>query len=365
MRNQAERIVAVEAKHRVLFFCSVSSAIGIGHLKRCLALADALHTVHRVHCEFLLSVSEAQLWALALIPPVFGVQSWALATDDERGAAALATYFRESARDILVLDIYALTTPFLATLCDAGVPVVVIDDFAGVQSYPCAAIVNHHLHAPRLAYAAPSDTRCLFGPHYALVGVGFLQHRRRPDKAEPDVATRLLVTMGGADPNGATARILAALRRMAASVRRRLHVQVILGPGYRGQNVLQNAVFARCDVIRHAPQMAKLMGQADVVISAGGGTLLELACVGTPSLVLAITRGQEMIGADWEAQGGMRYLGAWDAVDDFSIASSTEEVLMNRDERLRLRERAQWLVDGRGAMRVADFIWQEMMKGDE
>ena len=93
----------------------------------------------------------------------------------------------------------------------------------------------------------------------------------------------------------------------------------------------------------------------DVVVTAGGNTLLEAACAGTPAIVLYEDPHEREQGEALEAMGFGRCLGAGTGLDRAAIAKALE-LLDDPGERARLRARGRALVDGQGTARILDIV---------
>lgn len=345
----------------VVFLCNVSSVVGMGHLRRCLAIAHALHRAHQIRCSFAFPANNAQTWALELVPKEFFIH---VLPDNSSAHPALpaVSAIKGLAPAVLVLDVYEPTSAYLLDLQEADVRTVVIDDFAKLSSYPCTAILNHHVHAEGLTYHTAPHTRLLLGPKYALLNPEYALHQARCVTPGSIGLTNLLITMGGADPNRATERVLAALDGLDECIRQNLHVQVALGPCYGTGKMLESGRVAHFSVVRGTENFRRAMQSANVAISACGGTLFELARLGVPTLTLSITPDQGIIGRNWAQRKLAMYIGDASTVDKSQITRAAKQLLVDHNLRRQLGERARSLIDGNGATRVADFIAKEMIR---
>ena len=110
--------------------------------------------------------------------------------------------------------------------------------------------------------------------------------------------------------------------------------------------------------------MASLMRNTDIAVTAGGTTLLELCAFGVPAVVFAMADNQMRQVKGLAAQGAILYAGSvGDATRDY-VTQETEAVVKNIAEQMKrllddaaLRQafsnRMRTLVDGKGAERIA------------
>ena len=98
------------------------------------------------------------------------------------------------------------------------------------------------------------------------------------------------------------------------------------------------------------------MCAADAAISAGGQTLYELARVGVPAIAIRIAANQSNNLKGWHKAGFIEYAGS---AGDNKLLYNIEKCL-NKIKKQRIRENisrlGRSLVDGAGALRIADYI---------
>lgn len=174
----------------------------------------------------------------------------------------------------------------------------------------------------------------------------------RPIKA---VVEELLITQGGSDTYGFTPRIIQALEKMAA----RPHCTVVLGPAFRHDRELEEALKASTldlAIIRNVRNMAEVMWNADLAITAGGLTMFELACVGTPSLVVCGERFEVPTATRLERSGTVVNLGFGGELDYDLVPKAVDRLATDQENRSRMSVRGKELVDGRGCERIVRLI---------
>src|SRR6202035_2187121 len=102
--------------------------------------------------------------------------------------------------------------------------------------------------------------------------------------------------------------------------------------------------------------MAPLMRWADTAISGAGGTVWELAHLGLPAIVIALSQDQRAI-ARGLAENDVAVSLGWHAnLSEERIGDALRRLLADRERRQAMSERGRKLVDGRGAERVVKFL---------
>jgi UDP-2,4-diacetamido-2,4,6-trideoxy-beta-L-altropyranose hydrolase len=175
------------------------------------------------------------------------------------------------------------------------------------------------------------------GAPYALVDPALRARATAPIR---EVAGLVLVTTGGSDSEGLGSRVAVGL----ANALPRTQIRQVVGPWGRGTDD------DRVETV-HAPEgLGPELAAADVVVTAGGVTMLESCCLGRPTVAFSIAPGQG------RALAGAAHVGAVVAVDVGSAAEVAARVAGDVNTRSRLAASARVLVDGQGSARVAAVI---------
>lgn len=336
----------------VLFRTDGSQRIGLGHISRCLALAQGLRK-RGYEAVFLTRSTEEAIGGKIRAHgfTVHSVSPQCSQVEDQKRAIALA---RESdPPSIVVLDGYGLDAAYQRAVKEAGISLMVIDDLA--QDHACADLVlNQNIYATAEPYSAGAHTRLLLGPAYALLREEFASWRCR-SRPISERATRILVTLGGADPDNQTLKVVRAI----ASLNGEIETTVVLGAAYAHTDLLTGYLTGRQGhfALRSDVEcMAELMHWADLAVSAGGGTCWELACLGVPNLVIALADDQRQNARGLAEAGISIDLGWWEEVSPESVADNLRQLIENVAARRKMSQAGKSLVDGHGVDKVVEAI---------
>jgi UDP-2,4-diacetamido-2,4,6-trideoxy-beta-L-altropyranose hydrolase len=177
----------------------------------------------------------------------------------------------------------------------------------------------------------------LVGPKFALVDPAL---RALDTAALCPAVQRVLVTTGAADSAGTGAAVASTIAHTLTHA----EIRYIGGPwGESGDD-------PRVRVIEAPNGLASELATADLVVTAGGVTMLESCCLGRPTVALSTAPNQT------RAVAGAAHLGAVLAADPTSAPDVAARLANNHDLRKRLSMTARALVDGQGATRVAAAI---------
>lgn len=259
------------------------------------------------------------------------------------------------ARPWVVVDRSKCDARYVERLRELGCRVVQLDDRGDCDHYVADVVINASLVASSLPYPSRAGTLVLAGPSYALLHRSVVGWATQP-KHVPDSAHRILVTFGGADPMNATATVMHAIRRAEIPG---AEIVVLVGAANPRLHELQQIADQGGPAIRVLSDVAdigELMSWADMAISAAGGTLWELACIGVPTCLIPIVADQLPNAESADRAGIALSLGSIEHFDEALLARRLSELSADRLTRDRMRASAREVVDGRGVERVIDIM---------
>jgi spore coat polysaccharide biosynthesis predicted glycosyltransferase SpsG len=312
------------------------AATGLGHVRRCLALAAALRPAAEV--RFFLRGSE----------PVAAMVEWAGMPCERVPAplgATLEAVGRLGAR-ALVVDSYDVAGSELA-VARASVPVVAVFDDRGGDPPPADIVIDPS--PGRGGPTAASGSRYLAGPRFAPLTPEFAAPVRRHVAGREG---RVLLVLGAATPCALMARLARAARRAHPGA----VLDLVVGPTAEAPEVLATdlAGLPRVEIHRTPRDVRGLMLAADLAVTGGGVTVFELAATGTPAIGVGLAANQRR-NLEGMAEAGCLVLAGWVGAAglDGAVERAVAALAGDRERRASLSRRGRELVDGRGASRVA------------
>lgn len=340
---------------RLIIRTDASSEIGAGHLMRCLALAQGWQT-HGGQVTFITACKNDGLLH-RLRNEGFEVitleQAYPNSTDWERTSQVLAKH----PDAWVVLDGYHFDPTYQRQVKKSGHPLLIIDDTAHLKHYHADIILNQNINAEELHYSCDPNTRLLLGMSYVLLRSEFLSWQGWQRKI-PLVASYVLVTLGGSDPDNETLKVIKALKRVNTQ---QLEAVVVVGASNPHFSELEAVTYESLFPIRlvhNANNMAELMGWADVAISAGGSTCWELAFMGLPNVILVLAENQEGIARGLATEGVAINLGRHEVTSETDIALAISKLIVNLDQRREMSKQGRQFVNGYGATRIVNLLME-------
>lgn len=335
-----------------------STAIGSGHLMRCLTLAEQMQKEKNAEVHFISRDLEGNLhgkikdagFSLHGLPRhpfdkrLDGYDAW-LTVPQAVDAMETKAVLRELGKvDCLVVDNYALDMTWEREMRSFVNEIFVIDDLAN-RKHDCNILVDQNFYLDkevRYVGLVPKGCNLLLGPRHALLREEFYNVRKHLRTRDGSLHN-ILVFYGGSDLTNETMKALRALRVFHAR-KTEMTVDVIVGTSNPHQEEIQ--AFCKASDVRdwityhcQVENMADYMARADLSLGAGGSTTWERCFLELPAIVTSVAENQVKIAEDCASAGFITYLGRAEDVTEAQIVSAlnaaTEERLSKQMARMR------------------------------
>ena len=334
-----------------------NAKIGAGHMMRCLTIAEELAGLRRRQDICFVCAEDAS----ANLAAEHGFQTYVLQTDYRKMETELQIWDRLLAdsslgkpeeKQTILVDSYYVTDRYLVALQKRAY-VILMDDM-GERCYPADCVVNYNAPARLQQYLhlyQEQNVRLLIGSSYTPIRRQFW-NRRYQVKEEVRV---VLITTGGGDSENIAGKILRRLYN------EKMIFYVVTGRFNPNLQKLQE-LERRCGnvhICHDVKDMAGLMVNCDVAVTAGGSTVYELAAVGVPFVCFSFAENQEALTKYIGEEGIAEDAGAWhrnpeETLDYIEKLFKTLVKDSKKREAASLRETE--MIDCGGAVRLAEEL---------
>lgn len=354
------------ASPAILFRCDGSSEIGLGHVVRCLALANELHDSHDCNVSF--AMREGPL-GIQMVKE----KGYEVITPDESDQAFdygawLNECIKEPDARAIVFDVRdGVSRAVVKELRNNGILIVTIDDPEDKRFEADLAFYPPVPQLKRMDWT--SFTGKLYaGWEWVILRPEFAEWQKKQDGISPSLLTphsspfKILVTMGGSDPAGLTIMAVEALNQLTSD----FQAQIVIGPGFKHRTSLHELLrksHRHFEIRENVSDMAALMSKADMAVASFGVTAYELAAAGVPSIFLCLTEDHSESASAFVDKDIALNLGVHDQVSESALSEAIRHLMDNESIRRDMGKRAQQLVDGRGTSRIAKLL-KDRMKHD-
>lgn len=367
----------------VVIRADANSKIGMGHVMRCLSVADAL--LKRGEEVLFVTADDTPVPLLTKKGIPYRVlhtdyadmeaelpELWEVLRELPQGAESPDATLAQKNTSILV-DSYYVTEKYLAAL-KKRITTIYMDDIYAF-SYPVDMLINYNIYGEEMGYekdAAFADTKLLLGANYVPLreefsaGAGYAQSRKELSLGAANVTPAeeggILITTGGSDSFNLAGQLFMEAMKYDALKEKEYHVvSGSLNPHIGELQALAQKhenIHIHCNVTN----MAELMAESEVALSAGGSTLYELCAVGVPVIAFSFAENQERLVQTFVKRGIAQYGGNYRTDGNKMIQNTIaglEKLCGDEALKTEYRRKALQLVDGRGAERIAEALLSE------
>lgn len=350
----------------LLFVTAADSAIGFGHLNRCLSIASAVAFDQITTNFFILGDDNA-----AEIMEKTGYRYNLYSSKDFAQGSINTSELINDHFDVALVDLIHSSffdqgnnaNDFFKRITKFAHIVAVIDSL-GEQSLaaqlPNAPIdflvAPYALDEPSLSRIHGVGRHQIHGVEYALLSPAYLGAPLRVARAN---ANRILVTCGGSDPTEMSLVVLEGLEQLESQY----ELRVIIGPLFeKGLKTkiedFCNSSMHNISLIINPDNLADHMLWCDIAISASGLTKYELAATGTPAILFSIDTKHDFDNRPFAELRTAIDMGL--STQSTEFAEKTFNLLNNLIEREEMMQTGLELIDGKGAHRLMTEFTKEL-----
>ena len=334
----------------IIFRADGNKTIGVGHVMRCLSIADALKGIG-VGSAFICADDNVEKLIKGRGFPVEILGTDYTKPDEETDVLLSCDSLKKA--EGIVVDSYFVTESYFDILSEY-VRSVYIDDYE--SNFKVDGLINYNVYADREAYERlydPEKVRLFLGPQYAPLRKEF--YDISPIQISEEVKNILILT-GGADPFHIALRLA---KEIAGREDCKAVYHFVVGAFSSDLSELKKLADGNRIIIHQdVKDMKALMLKCDLAVSAAGSTLYELCACGIPTVNYTFADNQIAGAKAFSDSGIMMTAGDVRTNEDFAceIMRSVDRLSNDMVERKRMSGSAHRLVDGCGAGRLAEGL---------
>lgn len=342
-----------------------NTQIGMGHVMRCLSIAEAAAALGE-DCRPVFLAADEECCGMITQR---GFRVIVLHTDYRDMMPELSQLARilDKGRDILLVDSYQADTAYFEAASKLAVTVC-LEDMG--EPYPVDLLINYNLYAPKLKDRYQLHNQ----PLHTLLGADYVPLRSvfqtDIDYCVRDKVTDVMITTGGSDPHFAAGAFVDAFLAAehgfyssCANKEEQITWHIVSGPFNAFANRLKEQYGERDNVVIHEglKDLKALMKQCDVVLTATGSTVYEVSALGVPMIGFYFAQNQRQGAQELALLTDIVNAGCFcedkDAVIDRAV-EALKKCVHDKGYRKLLHKQERRLVDGKGAGRIAGRIFQ-------
>ncbi|MBU3002100.1 UDP-2,4-diacetamido-2,4,6-trideoxy-beta-L-altropyranose hydrolase [Paraglaciecola arctica] len=294
---------------RVSFRVEGDPKMGLGHLMRCMALAQGLKKFG--HQVFFFMSEDSQQFCKPRTDWVGEILTLAYLNKQAEPKWLVQQCIRQQF-DWLILDGYQFDHAYRHSLQSTEFKLAVFDDLNNSGELYADLVINGASNTALLQYPTTApNAQLAIGQNYQVLRQEFLQVNRQNWSQREHLA----LMFGGSDPKNLTLKVLEAIQKLDPS----MPIKVITGAAYTSLESLENIIQASGLEINHlhdCQNMAQELENTKLAISAAGGSQFELRACAVPAILVVVAdnqlpASQEAANQGW-CQVATKELGAYE-----------------------------------------------------
>lgn len=336
--------------------------VATGHIMRCITIARELLALGE---EILFFVADA--YAVPLLLQA-GMPYQCLHTQWDRPEEELPVLVREIKKagcHKLLVDSYQATAEYLGVLAKEC-KIIYIDDMFE-ERYPVDMIINYNAYHTRFPYEKTysEKTRLLLGSRFVPLRKEFAR-KESTSQEQPhrkQAVWNIFLSCGGGDVHNALGGILeqAMNQKQKDFWGESMVFHTIVG-GFHQQVARLEELAAKHPEIRlhqKVSNMAGIMSQCDIAVSAAGTVLYELCAMQVPTVFFVCAENQKYDSEFFALDDRMIFAGDIRSSREACIGgvwSGIRKLIREEGLRQAMRKKLGEVTDGKGAGRIAEAI---------
>lgn len=243
--------------------------------------------------------------------------------------------------DCAVTDHYKIGTDLQRKIRDRCKTYLAISDDTRFK-FCCDILVNNNIYAEALDYEfSGKNPKKLLGIDYVLLREEFQKVASENRELKEEIDSTLIM-MGGGDPKGFTPEVMEILSEYD------FKKTVIIGPGFDNKDEIRRVASENQNFeLRENPDnMAEMMDESDIAISATGTSVYELIATETPFIGIPQTANQGPV-AESIAEERLGIIS-----EEKELEEKISKLVSEKDTRKEIQKNQRGRIDGKGASRV-------------
>jgi len=342
---------------RVLFRADAGDAIGLGHLIRCVALAQYLCKMD-VHVDFITTKCSDEVRSYMQKQPFhvywFPHKSFELSGSQDH---SMFSNYLTNHYDWVVLDNYYFDESYEVAVRRNNAKLMRINDVYEFSDHVNLA-VNHALRLDKEGLTVNTSGNQLFGNSYAMIR----NDLSRDIFSETKSCHKLIIMLGGGSYAPIVNKMIASLEKV-----KDFSLEVKVLSGISTNYHVSASRYHKIELVKPTFQMASLLNWADLAICAGGSSVWELCYFGVTGLVGILSHNQVHNVSVLNQYGAFKSVGWFERLTIQELTEHITNLLNDKKHVEKMRKHAISIIDGQGVRRIyeAMFIKNENKLSEE
>lgn len=338
---------------RIAFRVDGNRDIGIGHISRCMTIANILLLNFGIESLFIVADKKSKEFVLNKGFETIELNIEYTDYSKETAKKLLAVLYCHNIKSI-IFDSYSLNNVFLQYFEKFFKCVI-----SSRQTYfYCDLLINYSTVICRDFYTKTyknENTKLLLGSSYIPLKDEFVNNLYTVNKNVKNI----LILVGGSNQTQLIKRLLVELSKINNILD--YNIKVVLGYFSSCKNFeykyFENKI--NVEFLSFCNDISTLMSESDLIITAGGTTIYEIGSIGIPQLVFSIVEEQIPESQYLNQLNALLYVGVVDLLNTSFWQNFTKcfnEIVSSYEKRILISNNMKKIVDGKGAYRICNEL---------
>jgi UDP-2,4-diacetamido-2,4,6-trideoxy-beta-L-altropyranose hydrolase len=323
----------------VIFRTDSSRQIGLGHLMRCISIADELQK-KQINCIFLISNKNS---IEILEKKKFKIIQMPKGKNEIKFIEKLSI---ELKIEFLIIDSKRKNIANLVSKLNNKIKIILIDKI--ISQKPYLTILP--------------GVKEQFGkyPKNSLIGAEYVLFPKvNLKKQTVSRKNSILLSMGGGDKNDITNKIVKSFKKSNF----KFNMIIYLGKFYKNENKIKQLILedTRFEINKDSENLLELMKSSSLGIFAFGVSVYEAGFSRLPIVTISHSNENEKSAKILAQYGWLKHVGKFDQINYSNLSFLVNSILQNKSILKKMSESGK-IIDGKGAERVAMRILKDCFK---
>jgi UDP-2,4-diacetamido-2,4,6-trideoxy-beta-L-altropyranose hydrolase len=317
----------------VLFRVDSSRQIGLGHLMRCIAIANVL-SLKNINCIFLFSNKNSIDFLKNKNHQIIIIEK------NENEILVIKKINLKTKIDFLIIDSKRKSVENLVSKLNSQIKIVLIDRMIKQDVFLTI------LPGMKEQFLK-SKKNSLVGSDYVLIPH---TNSKKPRNVEKNT---ILLLMGGGDKLGITEKILKSFKKS----NNKFKMTICIGKFYRNKNKIKKLILndKRFTIYEDPNNMIELMRKNSIGIFSFGVSIYEAAFAKLAVVTIAHSNENDISAKRIEKYGWFRHIGKYDKINYPNFPSLVDSIMSNKIILEKMKNSAK-IIDGLGAKRIVNTL---------
>ncbi len=314
--------------------------IGLGHLFRCISLAQAIKLQDGGIKVIFFSNVDSEIFIKQA-----GFEFVPTENFDNTDISNIKSF----SPDMVVLDSYNASNNYLKLIKNFSRLVLFDDNNDIYDSAIPDLIINGNIHAYKLGY--PISKNHLLGPKYLVMRREYWNSSNGINDVR--AIERLLITTGGTDYKKVTIKFIKELKNIP--ILKRIIIGAFFEKSYIEEIEREVSKDRNYELIYKPWSLKKYIEESDVVLTASGTTVYEVLTLSRIPIIFTYADNQNIAAMELKNRG-VAYIGAYNNIDYDLLRNLIISIYNSYDKERRKLKSLFELFDGNGAFRVSEKL---------